>query len=214
MPEPIEIRDAQPTYDEGLAAARFIDMASEGGIRKALGRRYTDIIANAFVEPDHHLSYEHAVFAVQAGSIVGMVSGYAAEQQENSSIDPLKKAPGNRLRRAIGLALLRVILSVMGNHESGDFYVAFAGVDDKARGHGVGSKLLAALESRARERGATRFTLDVSARNEGAKRLYQRLGLSVESRYPKTRLLPTFAYRMGKALQEPDAGSRSSGGGT
>lgn len=200
MPEPIEIRDAQPAYDDGLAAARFIDIASEGGIRASLGRRYTDIIATAFVEPGHHLSYEHAVFAVQSGSIVGMVSGYTAEQHENSPIDLLKKAPGNRLRRAIGLMLLRFIFSVMGDHESGDFYVAFAGVDEKARGHGVGSKLLAALESRARERAASRFTLDVSSRNEGAKRLYECLGLNVESRYPKTRLLPTFAYRMGKDL--------------
>lgn len=45
-----------------------------------------------------------------------------------------------------------------------------------AQGRGVGSALLAALEQRARERGAAKITLEVVATNDGARRLYHRHG--------------------------------------
>lgn len=44
------------------------------------------------------------------------------------------------------------------------------------RGRGVGSRLLAELERRARERGCCKVTLEVHDSNEGAKRLYRRTG--------------------------------------
>lgn len=46
----------------------------------------------------------------------------------------------------------------------------------EAQGRGVGGALLAELERRARARGCGKMTLEVHDSNEGAKRLYARLG--------------------------------------
>ena len=200
MAKTLEIRDACPTYDDGLAASRYIDMASEGGIRMALGRRYADIIATAFMEPDHDLSYENTLFAVQDSAVVGMVSGYRTTAHKTTKFDPLRKASGNRLRRSLGLAMLGMVFGVLGSHDDGDYYVAFAGVNEDLRGQGVGTMLLGALEQRARTAHCARFTIEVSARNDRAHRLYERLGWTVESRWPRAKILPPVVYRMAREL--------------
>ena len=53
----IVLRAANPTFDEGLASARYLDEAAEGFFRFMLGRRAGYIIATAFAQPDHDLSY-------------------------------------------------------------------------------------------------------------------------------------------------------------
>ena len=49
------------------------------------------------------------------------------------------------------------------------------------RGRGVGTALLAAAEDWARAQGAERMVLDLDVHNEGALRLYQRVGYEVEA---------------------------------
>ena len=49
-------------------------------------------------------------------------------------------------------------------------------VHPAARGRGIGGRLLAEVERRARERGASKLTLEVHDANAGAKRLYERFG--------------------------------------
>lgn len=44
------------------------------------------------------------------------------------------------------------------------------------RGRGIGGRLLAEIERRARRRGCCKLTLEVHDTNEGAKRLYRRAG--------------------------------------
>ena len=62
------------------------------------------------------------------------------------------------------------------------------------RGRGVGSALMRAAEDWARAHGAERMVLDLDAYNDGARRLYERLGYEVE------------ALAMDKAI-EPDEGT-------
>lgn len=64
----------------------------------------------------------------------------------------------------------------------GDLYVQYIGVSPEAQGTGVGTALLAEGEALARERGLMRFTLYVATNNDGAKRLYQRLGFEERGR--------------------------------
>ncbi|MFC1634947.1 hypothetical protein ACFL5Z_08900, partial [Planctomycetota bacterium] len=59
----ITLRAANPTLDEGLVFARYLDEAAEGFFRFMLGRDAGDIIARAFVEPGHDLSYQNVTFA-------------------------------------------------------------------------------------------------------------------------------------------------------
>ena len=57
------------------------------------------------------------------------------------------------------------------------------------------------FEERARASGSTRLSLDVSAKNEGARRFYERRGWNVESQWPKRWAIPGLKfYRMTKGL--------------
>ena len=53
-------------------------------------------------------------------------------------------------------------------------------VDSAARGRGVGTRLLGAIEIHARALGKTGIRLDVLDTNPGARRLYERCGFIVE----------------------------------
>ena len=77
----------------------------------------------------------------------------------------------------MGAPLMRIIDSIA----DGDFYVGAIAVDKELRGDGVGSVLMDFFEERARASGSTRLSLDVSAKNEGARRFYERRGMNVES---------------------------------
>jgi ribosomal protein S18 acetylase RimI-like enzyme len=83
----------------------------------------------------------------------------------------------------------------------GDFYLQFIAVDRELRGNGVGSVLMDAVEEEARASGSIRLSLDVSAKNEGARRFYERRGMTVESQWPKRLPIPLLKfYRMTKGL--------------
>lgn len=63
----------------------------------------------------------------------------------------------------------------------GNAYLTIS-VKDLYRGKGVGTLLMKSAESFARARGARRIELDVLSKNEGAIRLYERLGYIIEGR--------------------------------
>jgi len=198
----VKLRPANPTLDDGLAFARYLDEAAEGFFRFMLGPRAEQIIATAFAEPDHDLSYQNATFAERDNVIVGMVSGYTAEQHRRSSRQPLKQAAGRRnIRMRIVLILFAPLMRIIDSIADGDFYLQAIAVDKELRGDGVGCVLMASVEERARASGSTRLSLDVSAKNEGARRFYERRGMTVESQWPKRLPLPGLRfYRMTRTL--------------
>ncbi|HIJ65058.1 MAG TPA: GNAT family N-acetyltransferase [Candidatus Hydrogenedentes bacterium] len=198
----IALRAANPTFDEGLSFARYLDEAAEGFFRFMLGRRFRHIIATAFTQPDHDLSYQNVTFAERDNVIVGMVSGFTAEQHRRSSRRPLKQAAGRRnLRMRIVLILFAPLMRIIDSISDGDFYLQAIAVDKELRGDGVGTVLMDYFEQRARASGATRLSLDVSAKNEGARRFYERRGMSVGSQWPKRLPIPALKfYRMTKML--------------
>ena len=196
----IILRTASPTYDEGLAFARYLDEAFEGLFRLMLGRLASDIVARAYIQPDHDFSYQNPVFAERDKVIVGMAAGYTAEQHRRSSDRPLKLAAGTRARQWMGVRILCARLRFLGTHADGDFYLQAIAVDETCRGEGIGSALMDALEERARASGATRLFLDASARNEGARRFYERRGMTVESGGLTRLFVPRFIVQMTKSL--------------
>ena len=57
------------------------------------------------------------------------------------------------------------------------------------------------LEEQVRASGATRLVLDVSAKNQGARRFYERRGMVIDSQWPKRLKVPQLTfYRMTKEL--------------
>jgi len=138
------LRAASPTVEEGRVFARYLDTAAEGFFRFMLGRRSMDIIAAAFLKPDHDLSFQNATFAERDKVIVGMVSGYTAAQHRRSSGRPLEQAVAS---------------------------------------------------------GSGRLVLDVSAKNDGARQLYEHRGMTVTSQWPKRLPIPGLKlFRMTKEL--------------
>ena len=200
--QPVTLRDANPTFDEGLAFARYLDEAAEGFFRFMLGRRSTEIIAKAFARPAHDLSHQNVTFAERDGDIVGMISGYTAEQHRRSSRQPLKQAASRwNLRLRIVLVLFAPLMRIIDSIADDDFYLQAVAVDKELRGAGFGSILMDSLEEQARASGSTKLALDVSAKNEGARRFYDRRGFAVESQWPKRlRIRALKFYRMTKAL--------------
>ena len=198
----VTLRAANPTFEEGLAFARYLDEAAEGFFRFMLGRRAGHIIATAFAQPDHDLSCQYVIFSECDNVIVGMWSGYTAEQHRRSSLQPLKQAAGRRnLRMRVVLILFAPLMRIIDSIADGDFYLGAMAVDKELRGDGVGSVLMNSFEERARASGSARLSLDLSAKNEGARRFYDRRGMTVESQWPKRLPIPGLKfYRMTKAL--------------
>jgi ribosomal protein S18 acetylase RimI-like enzyme len=196
------LRDAAPTFDEGLVFARYLNEVAEGFIQLMYGQQFADIVATAYCQTDHDYSFQNVVFAERDKAIVGMAAGYTAEQHRHSSDQPLKQAPGYpAVRKGIVGALCAPLLRILDTLADGDFYLLSIGVDRELRGEGVGSRLIDSIEARARASGAIRLALDVSAKNGGARKLYERRGMAVESQWPKRLTIPGLKLlRMTKTL--------------
>ncbi len=99
------------------------------------------------------------------------------------------------------MILFAPLMRITDSIADGDFYLQFIAVDKALRGDGVGSVLMDSFEEQARASGSTRLSLDVSAKNKGACRFYQRRGMNVESQWPKRLVIPGLKfYRMTKEL--------------
>lgn len=61
----------------------------------------------------------------------------------------------------------------------GDLFIYDIVIDEKQRGRGLGTAAMQAVEKLARERGCAGIGLSVFAHNQGAIRLYERLGYEV-----------------------------------
>ena len=182
----IALRPANPTFEEGLVCARFLDTAAEGFFRILLGRRMAEILAQAYTKPSNEHSYKNVVFAVREERIVGMALGFTAEQRHGFPSNPLKRCDGYpRLRAGIIGLPARPLFRVLEDLDDGDFYLSSLAVDEDQRGQGIGSALIDAMEERARAAGSRRFTIALAAKNEGAQRLYRRHGFAVYAKWPK-----------------------------
>ena len=65
----VTLRDANPLFEEGVVFARYLDDIAPF-YRVMLGRRVVQIIAQAFTQPGHDLSYQNTTFAERDGAIV------------------------------------------------------------------------------------------------------------------------------------------------
>ena len=198
----IILRPAKPTFDEGLEYARYLDLAAEGFFQFMLGRRASDIIGKAYIQTGHNYSYENVLFAEHDHRIVGMASGFTAEQHRTFTDQPLKQAAGAQtFRMMVVKTLFAPMMRILDTLADGDFYVLSLATDAAFRGAGIGSALMDAMEERAVASGSGRIALDVSASNAGARRLYARRGMTIESQWPKRLNIPKLRfYRMTKDL--------------
>ena len=199
----IVIRPANPTFEEGLAYAKFLDQAADGFIRFMLGAKFADVIADTFATPSHDFSFENVLVAERDAVIVGTAAGYTAQQHFECSDEVLRKARGfSSLRMSLVQLVSGSLWRFLNAIENGDFYLQSIAVASECRGEGIGSMLIDAMEERATSTDATRSVLDVAAKNEGARRLYKRRGMTVAARWPRRFPIPRFrVLRMAKPLR-------------
>ncbi len=198
----VVFRTANPTINEGLVCGQYLDEVAEGFFRLMLGNRFAEIIALAYTQPNHSYSFENVIFAECDERIVGMALGFTAEQHRNFSAQPLKVAAGIRvLRMKIVNILFSPMLQILKTIAAGDYYLLSMVVENEFRGKGIGTTLIDSIEERARTNGSIRLSLDVSAKNEEARRLYLHRGMNIESQWPKRIPIPGMKfYRMVKLL--------------
>jgi ribosomal protein S18 acetylase RimI-like enzyme len=197
----VTIRPAKATVDEGMKFAVYMNSASGGGFKKMFGKRFEEIISKAFLEPNHDLSYETALFAEANGVVVGMVSGYTAEQYRAFRKDVVNQSAGrSRFRIALIFAMIASMMRFLHTYEDGEYYIEFLAVDETQRGQGIGSQLLQTMEDRALANKCAHLAIDVARHNDTARRLYERHGFTTIGQWPKTRLVRPNILRMTKPL--------------
>jgi ribosomal protein S18 acetylase RimI-like enzyme len=198
----ITVRPADPSIEEGLLFARYLDLAADGAFGALLGKEYDRVIGEAFLSPGHDLSYETVMFAEKSGRVAGMVSGYTSDQHAQSSDEPLHRAAGIRMVRMAAFSMLgRGLKRFIKTVPDGDYYLQAVAVDDQYRGSGIGTMLLDHSEEIAQAAGCRRIVLDVALSNAGARRLYEHRGMDVEATSPAILFIPsTRAHRMVKPL--------------
>ena len=190
--------------------ARLLDTAAEGYFRLLLGPGYQQIIARAFVQPNHDLSYQTTSFAEMDRRVVGMISAHSGLQHQRADKRALKKAAGRwNLRMLIVSTLFSPMIRRLETVDEQDYYLLAIAVDDALRGQGIGSFLLNAAEKMAYDSGSTRLVLDVTHGNAGARSLYQRRGFAIVSRWPRVFPVPALTfYRMSKPVASPGLNSQ------
>ena len=197
----ISLRPAKPVFDEGLQFAHYLDQAAEGFFRFMLGRESESIIAAAFIDTGHTLSHENVIFAEFDNEVVGMSSTFTEKQHRSFSEEPLRRAAK---RNSIRLKLVQTVFvplwRILDTIPEGDFYIQGIAIESKIRGAGIGTILMNDIENRAKASESNRLSLDVSAKNDGAGRLYKRFGMVEASTWPNSKLLPTVFVRMAKYL--------------
>lgn len=198
-PYQIDLRPAQPTMKEGLVYAQHMNLLSPG-FKKIYGEEADEVVATAYMQPGHILSFEHVVFAELNDEVIGTLACFTQEQHTESITGGLKTALRSYRSFRFGSVFLARFLRHFGPETPNDYYVWALFVEETLRGQKLGSRLLDLAEERAREYGYGRLVLDVAAENQGGIRLYERRGMTLGAGWPNFPFMPPGAYRMSKPL--------------
>ncbi len=138
----------------------------------------TDYLAKAFVESDIEFSHQHHLGLYLEGELVALGSIKTSAQNAGFMVAAVKSF----FEHYSFLTALGVLWrgfrteAVICPPNKQAAVLCNLGVEQSHRGLGLGSKLITALEERARTFGYTTVELDVAANNPKAKALYERLG--------------------------------------
>lgn len=123
------------------------------------GEDLLDVGARRYAREGTPFSYENCTMAEVDGAVVGMLVAFPMR------VDPDAEPSGDA-----------VMAPYEKLEEDDSYYVCGIAFFDAHRGQGYGRKLMALAEEQARARGLPKLSLIVFEQNEGAARLYRRLG--------------------------------------
>jgi GNAT superfamily N-acetyltransferase len=108
------------------------------------------------------------------GGDAKMMKDWAAGNRNDCIVHVAKDEEG----RVLGVAMVTLRPELLSHAPSAHLEALV--VADKAEGQGVGSALLASIEEEAQQRGALSMSLHVFARNQRARKVYERAGYDGE----------------------------------
>ncbi|MFC3227918.1 GNAT family N-acetyltransferase [Marinibaculum pumilum] len=169
QPDTAVLRPARPA--DARALAKLIDIAGEGiphhlwsGMAQP-DESPLDVGAARARRDEGGFSWRHATVAESEGAVAGLMLGYPIEAPSAADRAAVPDLP----------AVIRPVVEL--EHEvPGSFYVNALAVLPGRRDAGLGYRLMAAAEARAKAAGLERLSIQVFSQNAGAVRLYRRLG--------------------------------------
>lgn len=166
-PEEIEISPGIPAGETGAVAALYWE-AFGPKLSPALGDRDAGI---RYLETQ--LSAERVICAHRAGRVVGVLGFYGA----GSGAVGFSYRELARQYSPASAPWRTLLLAVLGRRpKPGELLLDGLSVAAEARGHGIGSRLLAAAMAEAARQGKSAVRLSVVDSNPRARALYARMG--------------------------------------
>jgi len=161
------------------------------------------VMQNLFRQRRNLFSFEHSYFIEVDGTKAGVIIGYDWKTGREK-----KWRTGLLLIRYMKLGLFTKLpsllraLSLVGRAEDNEYYISNVAVYPEFRGSKLGTNLLLRAEEEAKRCGAERSILDVEVDNQGAIKLYNRLGYSMVGKPMRAKInRKNFAFfRMCKKL--------------
>jgi ribosomal protein S18 acetylase RimI-like enzyme len=137
-------------------------------------------LAKLFAQPQNRFSYEFTDVLEGDGEVVGLLLAYPG-----SMLGDLGMPMARQLREIIGFGgmfrLLRrsLVLMQLKETEADEFYIYTLAVRPDQQNGGLGKRLMAHAEKKARSAELSKCSLGVTLDNEGALRFYDRLGYKI-----------------------------------
>ncbi|MGG4267628.1 GNAT family N-acetyltransferase [Peribacillus simplex] len=149
------------------------------------------VLADLFRKSGNRISYENTFVSEHDGQVSGLIIAYHGKDAESLD-EPIVK----RLR----MKMKNPSVTLDKEAEMKDFYLDTVSVDPNFQGKGIGSALIQYVEGYAKQKGYPRVSLVVENENEGANRLYSRLG------YKEIKTITISGHEFGymvKEIEEP-----------
>jgi ribosomal protein S18 acetylase RimI-like enzyme len=162
----------------------------------------THFLHEAFPLRGNLFSHRRHYVAAWDGEVVGTMALFTKKDVRDSQPYTAARIVRHYGLQAFGVLWrgLRVESELIRPPRTACLYVAHVGVAPSFQGKGIGTALLQHAERQAHAQGFRRLSLDVSARNRRAQRLYERLGFHVvETRKSFDASMPDHHY-MERAL--------------
>lgn len=200
--ENIEIVKGNPISESG---SRLNLMAIDDMTESLIGTKDKDIVeqtlAHLWKQKNNRFSHEYVYEAKQEDKTLGIVTCYPTTL--------LNRLAWPTVKQLLKLRQWPLVFYVLGNvgtvwnllnlqeGRGDEFHIGTLATLPESRGMGVGTKLLLQAEEVAKQKGFNKLSLTVKQKNEGARKLYERVGFKITEKIDKN---PFFLYRMVKNL--------------
>ncbi|MGE6379494.1 GNAT family N-acetyltransferase [Peribacillus muralis] len=149
------------------------------------------ILAGFFKKSGNRISYENTFVSVHDGEVSGLIITYHGKDAQELDAPIVEQ-----LRQKLNDPNITIDKEA----EVDDLYLDTISVDPNYQGKGIGSALIQYVEEYAKQMGYPRVSLVVENENEGASRLYNKLG------YKELKTVTISGYDFGyliKQIEEP-----------